>query len=144
MVRRYAVLWDTEPQKSREAGIVVERDDHVLIDVSSRYCIPARQRGEFKVGTPDGALVAYKPGDPGYFDQILLALSNTFAIGEHGEIDDREVSVPELYAEKVTKALISKERHSYPAEQVSSPYQPSIIGASGASAERSRRALIVA
>lgn len=143
MRRRYAVLWDVESPKSREAGLVVERPDDVLVDVSSRYCIPARQRGEFTVASPDGTLVSYKPGDAAYFDQVLVALSNTFAVGERGEIEDTEVTVPELYAQKVTKALIGKERRSYPAEHAEQPYQPRIAEAR-ATAERSRRALIVA
>ncbi len=144
MERRYVVLWNVDGPEAREAGLLVERDDHVLVDVSHRYCIPPRQRGHFTVGASDGTLVTYAPGDDGYFEQVLSALGSTFAIGEHSTFDDAEITVPELYARKVTNALIAKERRSYPAEHVAAPYQPSIAEAAPSAPGAPRRALLVA
>ncbi len=111
---RYAVLWSVDGAESIEIGIAVERADHVLVDVPGNLCVPARQRGEYQVMQPDGSLVVYRPGDEGYFDQVLIDLSRTFAIGEQDRlVDGEKETIARALQEKVNQQIITKRRARY-------------------------------
>lgn len=111
---RYAVLWSVDGAESIEIGIAVERGDHVLVDVPNNLCIPARQRGEYKVMQPDGSLIVYRPGSEGYFDQVLIDLARSFAIGEHGRLDDDDPStIAKALNDKVLRPILTKHRARY-------------------------------
>jgi hypothetical protein len=102
MSRKFAVLISIEEPRGFPIGVAVDLPDHVLVDVPDHLCIPARHRGEYRVMQPDGSILTYRPGDEGYFGQVLLDLSRVFAIGERGEIeDDDPFAISELLAEKV-------------------------------------------
>lgn len=108
MARRFAVLWSLDLDQSIPIGVAVEFEDHVLVDVPEHLCVPARYRGAYEVIQPDSSFLTYRPGDPQYFEQVLLDLSRMFAIGERGETagDDRS-DVLDLLRERVLEPLRS-------------------------------------
>lgn len=111
---RYAVLWSVDGAESIEIGLAVERGDHVLVDVPNNLCMPARQRGEYKVLEPDGSLIVYSPGSDGYFEQVLIDLSRTFAIGEQGRLADADsATIAKALNEKVLRPILTKHRARY-------------------------------
>ncbi len=109
MSHRYAVLWSLEDPTSLPIGVAVEQEGHVLVDVPEHLCVPARHRGEYQVLQPDSTHLTYRPGDDGYFDQVLVDLSRMFAIGERGEILEADpTTVVGLLRTKVFQPLESK------------------------------------
>lgn len=88
MSHRYAVLWETAPEHAaRPAGLVVEQDDHVLIEARDDLGLPRRYAEPFQVRGPDFTTVKYAPTDDQYFDQVLLDLSRGFVIGKEGRVN---------------------------------------------------------
>lgn len=106
MSHRYAVLWTLDEPESLPIGLAVEQDGCVLVDLPEHYCVPARWRGEYRVLQPDSTRLTYRPGDTGYFDQVLLDLSRMFAIGQQDVVDaaDQE-AVLGLLNENVLRPL---------------------------------------
>ena len=106
MARHYAVLWSLDYDQSVPIGIAVESADHVLVDVPDHIGIPARYRDPYEVIQPDSSTLIYRPGDPGYFDQVLFGLSQMLAVGERGVIaDDSSSDVIDLLREKILKPM---------------------------------------
>jgi hypothetical protein len=97
----YAVLWEIDDQ-SRPIGLAIDLGDHVYVEVPDYYGLPHRFSGEYQVMQPNATHVVYKPGEPGYLEQILVDLSSLFAIGERGsaEIKDNTALIS-LLTEKV-------------------------------------------
>jgi hypothetical protein len=107
---RYAVLHDVTTEETTPVGIALEMGDHVLVHVPSEYGIPARHDGEYRVRQPNMAFVIYRPGDAGYFDQVLVDLSWAFGVGEQGVREETGFkTVLELMVEKVERER-SRER----------------------------------
>jgi hypothetical protein len=104
---RYAVLWETAPDhRARPAGLVVEQDDHVLVEARDELCLPRRYEQPFQVVGPDMTPVQYRPQDPQYFDQVLLDLSRGFIIGNEGRVHRAtEGVILGLLAEHVFRVL---------------------------------------
>jgi hypothetical protein len=95
---RYAVLWDLDdPNPEHNAipcGLAIDRGDHVqvgLIGGEENWGIKDRFDETFQELQPDGRVLEVKPGDYGYFGQVLYSLHRTFAItipldsGAHAE-----------------------------------------------------------
>jgi hypothetical protein len=85
-MRRYAVLWDVEGVKSRPIGVALEAGECVLVTAPYSFGLPSRFDGDYRVLQPDSTDVIYRPEDAGYFEQVLLELSRSFAIGERGTV----------------------------------------------------------
>jgi hypothetical protein len=87
MAYEYAILWEHEADRALPAVVVLQRDDHVLVEAPEEFCIPARYDEPFVVGSLDGPYtVTYTPSDPQYFDHVLIDLSRTFSMGERGSV----------------------------------------------------------
>jgi hypothetical protein len=84
---RYAILWDRLGEESQPIGLAIQRGDHVLVDVPDEYGIRSRFDGEYRVVQPDATRIVYRPDDSAFFDQVLLDLSNSFAVGQQGEVE---------------------------------------------------------
>jgi hypothetical protein len=86
---RYAVLRSLDA-RSLPIGIAVERDGYVHIDALDEYGLPPRIDEEYRVLGRDLSEVRYTPGDPGYFDQLLVELSRVVSVGEQGSVPDSD------------------------------------------------------
>ncbi len=95
MPHRYAVLWETSPElsKARPAGLVVEQNGFVLVEARDELGIPPRYDQPFKVTGPDMLMVQYTPGEPQYFDHVILDLSRRFIIGKEGLVGEASEGV---------------------------------------------------
>jgi hypothetical protein len=114
MAKRYAILWDTSGTQSSPVGFAIERDGDVLVNVPRQYGIPATFEAPYRVLLPDSTDVAYTPADEGYFDQVLLDLTRSFAIGERGEVDTCDMrTLLDLMTTKVTGPALEMRRGSY-------------------------------
>lgn len=124
---RYAVLWDIDSAESRPVGIALERGDHVYVDVAEEYGLEPKFSGEYRVLQPDMSEIIYRPGDPLYFDQVLLDVSRMFAIkgGSHVQVADSAMLMS-LVSEHVLRPLSNTRVGEYgrvaaPFRRVSSP-----------------------
>ncbi len=83
MAYRYTVLWEAARERAaRPVGLVVQQDDHVMVEVPDDFCIPSRYDAPFMVAGPDMTTVRYTPEDAQYYDQVLMDLSRAFIVGE--------------------------------------------------------------
>lgn len=107
MSHRYAVLWETAPDHpARPAGLVVEQDDHVLVEARDDLALPRRYDKPFQVLGPDMTVVAYTPRHRQYFDQVVLDLSRGFIIGQEGSVNQAtEGVILRLLSELVFRPL---------------------------------------
>jgi hypothetical protein len=87
---RFAVLHDLSTEDTVPVGLALERDDHVLVYAPADFGIQERQNGEYRVLDPEMAYVAYKPGDTGYFEQVLGSISWAFGVGEVGTVQSAD------------------------------------------------------
>lgn len=75
------VLWDLDRgEEATPCGLAVLYDDHVAVEVSEEYGWARRITGERRKTEPDGTISVVRPGDPGYFEEVLHDLSHTFAV----------------------------------------------------------------
>jgi hypothetical protein len=110
-VGKYAVLWDVDGSRSLPVGIAIARESEVVVSVPWQYGIPARISDPYRVLLPDSSEVVYSPGEDAYFDQVLIDLSRSFAVGERGERQQADVTtITELMAEKVTAPAVAMRR----------------------------------
>jgi hypothetical protein len=79
---RYAVLWDVDGGESVPCGLAVDGPEAVRLTLPAVYGFPEFIDEPVTVPLPSGAAALLRPGDSGYFDQVLLDLSHTFAIVE--------------------------------------------------------------
>lgn len=116
MPYRYAVLWEHDDQ-ARPAALVVQREDHVLVDARDELGIPSVWEEPFVVGSINGPFpVTYTPKDQQYFDQVLIDLSRTFSVGEQGEVPTAsDTSVLRLLSEKIFAPLRASQPVPYAA-----------------------------
>jgi len=84
MAHRYAVLLDRSNSESRPVGLAIEHAGGVIVDLPAEYGVPVEHKGEYRVLQPNFGEVVYRPGDPGYLDQVLVDLFWGFAIGKTG------------------------------------------------------------
>jgi hypothetical protein len=111
---KFAVLWDVREDVSRPFGVVAEHGDHVHVFVPRERGIPKRYSDEFRVLGPGGSYVVYKPGDDGYFDQVLVDLSRVFAIGKRGTLPSLDkASLFELFVDEVVHADVDAKVAQY-------------------------------
>lgn len=120
MAHRYAILWEIAPGGSaRPVGLAVEQDDFVLVEARDDLCIPTRYDQPFTVAGPDQAApVIYHPGDPQYFEQVLVDLSRAFAITGQAIVPGGQASegtILRLLTEHVTGPLRRELVSQYPA-----------------------------
>jgi hypothetical protein len=114
MVAKYAVLWDVDGKRSTPVGIAIKRGSDVVVTAPWQYGIPTRISAPYRVLLPDLTEVVYGPDDDAYFDQVLIDLSRSFAIGERGERERSDVpTITELMAEKVTAPAVAMRRGHY-------------------------------
>jgi hypothetical protein len=123
---RYAVLWETfTDQPARPVGLVVEQDDHVLVEARDDLCIPTRYDAPFTVAGPDMTTIQYTPRDPQYFDQVIVDLSRAFSITDYQMVGEAtEGVILRLLNEHVLRPLREKHvvsyyhnQHKYPVVQ---------------------------
>lgn len=101
---RFAVLHDLATDDTPPVGLVLEMKDYVLVHAPRDFGIPERQDGEYRVLDPELIYVTYRPGDTGYFEQVLGSLSWAFGVGDSGEVpvaDDK--TLLQLIVRKVDK-----------------------------------------
>jgi hypothetical protein len=85
---RYAVLHDVASDDAGPVGFALEMDGYVHVHVPREYGIAERHDGDYRVQQPNLTYVTYRPGDPGYLDQLLIDLSWSFGVGEHGVVPE--------------------------------------------------------
>lgn len=107
MSQRYAVLWETAPEHAaRPVGLVVEQDDHVMIEARDELGLPRLYKDPFEVLGPDMTVVRYTPSDQQYFDHVILDLSRGFVIGKEGRVNQASQGVIlKLLSEHVFQTL---------------------------------------
>jgi hypothetical protein len=88
MMARYAVLWDIDSKESQPVGIALEHDDRVVVNVPWWHCVPLSYSEPYSVLGPAGVPIVVEPGDPDFFENVLVELSHTFAIGERDSTDE--------------------------------------------------------
>ena len=111
---KYAVLWDASGERSVPVGIAIARESEVVVSAPWQYGLPSRISEPYRVLLPDSSEVVYEPRDDAYFDQVLIDLSRSFAIGERGERECADVpTITELIAEKVTAPALAMRRGHY-------------------------------
>jgi len=95
--------------------VVLDRGDHVAVEAPDDMLFPARFDEPFVVGgifSP--APVTYRPTDRQYFDQVLIELSRTFAIGERSTVSSAsEGTLLRLFRDKVWAPLREGHREHY-------------------------------
>jgi hypothetical protein len=64
--------------------VAVERKDGVSVVVPPEFGFPSMLSAPIKVITPTLGHVDVGPGDSDYFDQCMLGVSHTFALGMEG------------------------------------------------------------
>lgn len=100
---RYAVIGALDAG-ALPIGLVVDDEGCVRVEALDEYGLPARITEPYRVLQRDLTEVIYKPGDNGYFDQVLVELSRQASIGERGEIPfPSEAALLGLFSEKVLK-----------------------------------------
>lgn len=105
---RYAVVGALDAS-ALPVGLVVEDEDCVRVEALDDYALPTCITEPYRVLQRDLTEVIYKPGDSGYFDQVLVELSRQAAIGEQGEIPfPSEAALLSLFSEKVLKPRLQK------------------------------------
>jgi len=109
---RYAVLWEYAGATTRPAGVVLDRGDHVVVEAPNDMMFPARFDEPFVVGGINSPTpITYRPRDRQYFDQVLIELSRTFAIGERATVSSAsEGTLLRLLRDKVWAPL--RESHT--------------------------------
>jgi hypothetical protein len=112
---KYAVLHDLDETPSQPAGLAVDCGRHVLVEVQNGTGMPWKYDGPFEVLSPDSTRLVYRPGDEGYFEQVLIDLSRVYAIGEQDEIEQLGANnVLSLLAEKVLRPRDAAREADYP------------------------------
>jgi hypothetical protein len=109
-MRRYAVLRETDGE-NLPIGIAIERESDVTIVALDEFGLPRRISEPYRVLQRDLSTVEYKPGDPGYFEQVLLELQRAASISEIQEVPDatRDILIA-LYNDKVVKGRLAAPR----------------------------------
>jgi hypothetical protein len=111
---KYAVLWDVRGHASRPFGVVAEHGDHVHVFVPKECGVPTRYSDDFRVLGPGGSFVVYRPGDEGYFDQVLVDLSRVFAVGKRGTVPSLDKSsLFEIFVDEVVHADVDPQVAGY-------------------------------
>jgi hypothetical protein len=87
-MQRYAVLCDLDSPDFRRVGLAVERRDRVNLVFAEDYGIRTEIREPYTVSEPDGSDVVYMPGQPEYFDHVVLTLSRTFFVTGLREVEE--------------------------------------------------------
>lgn len=78
---RQVLLYDLDAEKSHVVGNATETDAGVVIALPPDYGFNEFYNQEISVLQPDSSRILIKPGDPKYFEEVLLDLSRVFAIG---------------------------------------------------------------
>lgn len=87
---KYAVLHDLGDERTPPVGIALEMAGQVLVHAPQEFGVPERHDGEYRVLGPDMTYVTYRPGEPGYFEQVLVGLSWAFGVGEQGVVEQAD------------------------------------------------------
>jgi hypothetical protein len=105
LMASYAILWDIDRESSYPVGIAVEREDGVRVYLPSYYeGFRTHYTDPEYVLQPDISEREYRPGQPGYFDQIVAQLSRTFAIGKRGDLNRTDIdSIMDRLVEEVKR-----------------------------------------
>ncbi len=115
MPYRYAVLWELQDE-SQPAGIVVQRDRYVLVELPNEHGMPKRYDRPYRVLGPDMTEVVYDPGTDGYFDQVLVDLTRLYAVNEQDTVErSDDGTVLELLQDHVLAPRTRRRRCDYPA-----------------------------
>lgn len=131
---RFAVLWDVDLDESAPVGLAVERSNHVRVYLPRDSGVPTRYDGEYRVFGPDGSDIVYRPGDDGYFEQVLVDLSRVFAIGTQDVREDlhERAAIMELFLTYVVHPRTDRVAGEYevePSRQASrAPVRPTYTG----------------
>lgn len=110
MKHRYAVL--REPDGDHlPMGLALEMSDYVRVLALDEYGLPKKIKEPYRVTGRDMAIIEYRPGMSGYFEQVLVELSRVASMGEQGEAADiSDDSVIALFSEKVQKPRVAAPR----------------------------------
>jgi hypothetical protein len=122
---RYAVIAALDAN-ALPVGLVVEDEDCVRVEALDEYAFPACITEPYRVLQRDLSEVIYKPGDVGYFDQVLVELSRQASVGEQGEIPfPSEAALLNLFSEKVLNPRLRQaSRGSYKGPSRESVFRP--------------------
>jgi hypothetical protein len=102
---RYAVLHDIDDRATRPVALLVESDTRIRLFRIDGSRGAATFDGNYMTIEPDGSLVTYRPGEPEYWDYVLLILSRTYLVGEVRQVQELgKLDVLELFYEKVVAA----------------------------------------
>jgi hypothetical protein len=113
-MHRYAVLHDLTTEQTLPVGFAVELDDHVLVHLPRTFGIPEKHDGEYHVRQPDMNFITYRPGDAGYFDQVLVDLSWGFGVGEQDTLADvTDKTLLELQVSRIDRVLAQSRHGEY-------------------------------
>lgn len=99
---RFAVISDLDTPDLRPVGLVVELRDRVKLLLLNDYGLKTEFREPYTVREPDGSEVVYTPGQPEYFDHVLVTLQRTLLIRELDAVQQLDnVAIQHLFHQKV-------------------------------------------
>lgn len=112
-MQRYAVVSDIDSPDFQRVGLVVERADRVNLLLVTDYGLRTEFREPYTVTEPDGGEVVYHPGEPEYFDHVLLTLARTFLVADVQPVENLDrLTMMQIFHEEV----VSKQPRSGPFE----------------------------
>jgi hypothetical protein len=129
-MNRYAILQETDGQ-NLPLGIAVERENEVRVIAVDEFGLPKRISEPYEVLQRDLTTVQYKPGDAGYFEQVLLELQRIASVGQVKELPSADPqTLMEIVSEEVLKARLAAPRVYVPSPKVS-PWSTAVERISG-------------
>lgn len=110
---RYVVLQAPDGE-GRPIGLAFELPGGVLVDAFDEYGLPKKITEPYQVRQRDLSEIVYAPGEPGYFEQVLVELARVVAIGPKRTIDSLDpVVLDRLFHTEVWMAGLARMRGSY-------------------------------
>lgn len=129
-MNRYAILQETDGQ-NLPLGIAVERENEVRVIAVDEFGLPKRISEPYEVLQRDLTTVQYKPGDAGYFEQVLLELQRIASVGKVKDLPAADPqALMEIVSEEVLKARLAAPRVYAPSPKVS-PWSTAVERISG-------------
>jgi hypothetical protein len=130
-MKRYALLRETDGQHL-PVGIAVERDNDVTIVAIDEFGLPRRISEPYEVLQRDLSTVQYRPGDQGYFEQVLLELQRIVSVGEKQNLPSVEAdALIELYNDEVARARLAAPRVYAPRRSTVSAWNSAVERVAG-------------
>ena len=109
---RYAVLLDVHDADLRPIALVTEHDHEVLVHFAVDCGLRSRYTEPYQVTEPDGSLVAYRPGDPEYFNSVITTLARGFVLKELETVPG-QLDAPTIVGLYTSKVLTPRARRHF-------------------------------